>query len=1164
MKNLSIIICTHNRSELVKDLVLSFNGYEGITPETEIIVIANACSDDTVSTLDSIKDQLQAQLIVKELKEPGLSLARNAGLEAASHDIIAFLDDDIRLFPGWAAGFHDAFANHDCDIVGGCIKLWWHKTEEPDWLHFYHKRLLGFNDHGDDIKPIAFGNIFGGNFAIKRTVYETIGGFSTTFGRKGQERLAGEEAEYFLNAQDAGFKFLYTPKASVEHLVNEERASIEYLTQSALGVGTSRILLPNQINTINTDLILKKIELLLEETNKEIASQNSVSDSMLHKTRRFDLLGETIGTLKYMFGDIDLSAKTILEYPLALNIISSDKNAAPKPAVPVSPSSPDHTYLISVIIPCFNAAELIKPCLDALVKQTLNQDLFEVICIDDCSTDKTIKTIKSYDGKIKNLVIFEHKENKKQGAARNTGLKNAKGEYITFVDADDFLDGKALEVLISNTNGKDLLVAQHQFIYPNDVHKNRLSKRVIQNNAGLSALKGLTGWWPVGMLISRSLINDNMIKFREDVFFEDIDFVIGIALAAKSFEVINDVVYQYLQHPGSTINKLNRKKLDDSASAITHVFHNLINRNNHTEYQSWVTASKKWLLYQFERIDLQNKTQEKKCELIEHYVIALIANRLFTLLGQDFKYDVVNKVLMILDLEILPKGHGEQQYINLISELTDLNINSISLLISDEPKNLPYLDNVKEILALSEEKVDSKLENKNEVLLKKSYNLKHIDFLLIPHNHYHGHNLGRIAVELSKQGLTCKLLKMAPPHPDEGAFIEEYKESYISLSDVLFCEVLPAAIVVMNDWENNVASKLIAWANTKNIETYAIVEGVNDYHDIDTGKKRKAYQRVKNLFLNGDFDSKYFTDIKQRIEVVGIDRLDTLYERVKNMDKVKKIRKAVINLNFTYGVLEEHAEQWLKDVISACEGHSLEFTISKHLADKVKTKNNPVTERPLYDELIENEIFITRFSGAVFEALIAGCKVIYYNPGIEKIDKFTEPLGAYLYASCKSELLTAINKIKNNWNPKPDEFLQLHTSESYHVNSYASLDTSLLKTTRLLILDNKKNKKNSEFLKGHYFDKGFSKIQELGWAWQYYPVLIKPRNLSLNDVLSKNTRQIKELTPVQNLGCLVFQVLFKPFITLQYQKKLKNTPVVFFQDSKHPVSRFYGKLFRII
>jgi glycosyltransferase involved in cell wall biosynthesis len=1113
MQDISIIICTHNRAELLLDILYSFNDQLGVTKDgTEVIVVASACVDNTVASVTSAISKIKPTVRIVDVKEPGLSTARNHGLKSATKSIIAFLDDDIRLRPGWLKGYLDVFRRDSCDVVGGAIHLWCKDVTLPPWLHYYHKRLLGYNVHGDKIKPIDGGNIFGGNFAIRREVYDRIGGFSETFGRRGQDRLAGEEAEYFMRAKAQKFRFMYTPNAAVEHLVDKSRATIEYLTRSALGVGKSRVLLPDRVDKIGMDQLFEKLQLLLEETKKELKAPHDSVDYMFHKTRRFDILGECIGILNCIYTEIDVSKGPQLSLELIGNSIEflESRKGSGSDGEPSNATTKKHMFTpvptfgsglqISVIIPCYNAKDHIVACLKSLVRQTLNQDLFEVIFVDDASTDDSVKIIKSYEGKIENLVVIRNEINKKQGAARNRGISVAKGHYITFLDADDYFTDDALEVMLRNVEGRDLLIAQLVKFEQGTGKKEERSNRKLTASLVESALRGSFGWFPVGLLISREMIKEHKIAFREGMFFEDIEFVIRCAIAAGSIlhrvRVIPNIVYRYLQRPGSTVNALDPKKLEDSTEAVLGVFRAITCLDDKMK-QAWRQTASKWLLYQLQRIRDQNHDFAERAKLFEIYGIELTAGRFWAHLGHGFEQDFAKHVLSAMipdadvnkesaiDLERRPVAAGNYLFKYGIYTCSEIYYRAALA------KNGSVIDVTFNHKA-AKDRISTRLTESARVGRKTSLYLQEIDYLFIPHNHYHGENLCRVASELKSKGLSVRVLKMSPPHPDEGAFIERYAGYYVDLSVVLYKELLPYGIVVMNDWESNVAAKLIDWANTKGIGTYAVVEGVNDYHDVDTGRGsnnlRRPYQRVKNLYLNGDFDRKYFSDPNQRIATVGIDRLDTLAELVRTKgNKITRLRRAVINCNFTYGVLTEYALNWVTEVIDACEISGIDCIVSKHQADKTVLPPAKITARRLYDELLESEIFITRFSGAVFEALIAGCKVIYYNPGIEKIDKFNSPMGAYLYARNKKELLSHLRTIVDGWTPEYENFLRLHTDAGFDRGGKDG--TSLAKTAKLLYDDAATNRDRvvGNLAKGMtFFDQQFDNFLAQGWISRFY------------------------------------------------------------------------------
>ena len=97
-------------------------------------------------------------------------------------------------------------------------------------------------------------------------------------------------------------------------------------------------------------------------------------------------------------------------------------------------------HKLSIVIPVYNTAVYLKECLDSIINQTYSN--IEIICVDDCSPDNSAEIIKEYAAKDNRIKYIKHSENKKQGAARNTGIDAATGKYITFIDSDDYLNDK--------------------------------------------------------------------------------------------------------------------------------------------------------------------------------------------------------------------------------------------------------------------------------------------------------------------------------------------------------------------------------------------------------------------------------------------------------------------------------------------------------------------------------------------------------------------------------------------------------------------------------------------------------------------------------------------------------------------------------------------------
>ena len=108
---------------------------------------------------------------------------------------------------------------------------------------------------------------------------------------------------------------------------------------------------------------------------------------------------------------------------------------------------------VSVIIPVYNVEPYLEKCLDSLINQTLKD--IEIICINDCSTDNSLNILEQFKNKDERIKLINLKENKGAAAARNEGLKIAKGEYLGFVDPDDYVDLNFYEELYKKAKQDD-------------------------------------------------------------------------------------------------------------------------------------------------------------------------------------------------------------------------------------------------------------------------------------------------------------------------------------------------------------------------------------------------------------------------------------------------------------------------------------------------------------------------------------------------------------------------------------------------------------------------------------------------------------------------------------------------------------------------------------
>lgn len=222
---------------------------------------------------------------------------------------------------------------------------------------------------------------------------------------------------------------------------------------------------------------------------------------------------------------------------------------------------------LSIIVPVYNVERYIEECLSSLLIQTL--DNIEIIIVNDGSTDKSIDLIRKFDDE---RVIIIDKENEGVSVARNVGLKVSSGEYITFVDSDDFInDRNSYKEMyeIAKRDGTDI-VAGNAIYYYSDGSKEIMNRsecfyeKSIMNNEEflLKSLQTKRVFSPVWLNIyKRSLIFDNSIYFKEGILHEDELFIPKVLLKAKNkVSIYEKNFYMYRQRKGSIMNSNNSVK----------------------------------------------------------------------------------------------------------------------------------------------------------------------------------------------------------------------------------------------------------------------------------------------------------------------------------------------------------------------------------------------------------------------------------------------------------------------------------------------------------------------------------------------------------------------------------------------------------------------------
>ena len=234
---------------------------------------------------------------------------------------------------------------------------------------------------------------------------------------------------------------------------------------------------------------------------------------------------------------------------------------------------------VSVIVPVYNVEEYLERCLDSLVNQTLKD--IEIIIVNDGSTDGSKEKIQKYINTYKNIVYLE-KKNGGISSARNYGIPYAKGEYIGFVDSDDYVELTMYEKMYNKAIEEKSDMVECDFIweYPNkkreDIGKVYSSKKEAIIEARVVA-------W--NKIIKKDIIEKTKITFPEGLRYEDIEFFYKIVPYLDKISFVKETLVHYVQRESSIANTQNER-----TGEIFKIWENVLNyyieNNIFNEYRS--------------------------------------------------------------------------------------------------------------------------------------------------------------------------------------------------------------------------------------------------------------------------------------------------------------------------------------------------------------------------------------------------------------------------------------------------------------------------------------------------------------------------------------------------------------------------------------------------
>ncbi len=294
---------------------------------------------------------------------------------------------------------------------------------------------------------------------------------------------------------------------------------------------------------------------------------------------------------------------------------------------------------LSIIVPVYGVEKYIDKCLNSLVKQSLKE--IEIIVVNDGTKDNSQKIIDKYVKKYPDKIKSYIKENGGQGSARNYGLKKTTGEYIGYVDSDDFVEKDMYKKLYNKAkeNNYDIVVCGNYNVSEDYQNKN-IDAFINNYNTDLENIFfGKMAVW--NKIYKRDILIKNKLEFKEKVWYEDLAFTLKAIMNSNTFAFIDEPLYDYLIREGSTMNNSNVKRNLEILEAFDDIL-SYIKHNKKEEY--------------FDKVEFL---------AIDHIYISAIVRILKANADNKIKKETVNELICYMNKNF--PNYKNNKYINTLS-----------------------------------------------------------------------------------------------------------------------------------------------------------------------------------------------------------------------------------------------------------------------------------------------------------------------------------------------------------------------------------------------------------------------------------------------------------------------------------------------------------------
>jgi FkbM family methyltransferase len=652
--------------------------------------------------------------------------------------------------------------------------------------------------------------------------------------------------------------------------------------------------------------------------------------------------------------------------------------------------------------------------------QSLPSDAFEVIIVDDHSDDPaTVAELHRHAVKPLFRVVRHHK-NLGLNEARRTGVKAALGDFVVFVDGDDMMTRDGLELLRmeAHRTKADIVTSTFQRWLPRTktlVDAVFFSKAFPSEvNARMSAMfRCERSFTMCGRLFRKVLLSDAVFDMPERVYHEDTITLPRIMCAAERLGHVNKTVYYYTENEASITSKFTGQHLNGCLLAFAD-WRRLVGFHDPSDELSEAIRF---------GVEKMSTTMIRRCQMAVNLTVPQ-------------KLEILDQILNELESSGVTRETAELPTIEALFGMKELQGN-----LSERDR----VERWQQFFTDAEQQRQTDQTN----TLSKERSISNVAIRLkdkvvfIAQVDYQVRNAAITARELRKLGYECVVL-------DNSGFVADGKRQFSKREQSIFWRTehirvengpygadwlaTAKAVITYNDFNDDIREAL-EYRQLLGKPTICAIEGINDFLRIDFRRDDEdpyrflPYRRCDTVFLAGRDDGRFFEDRATR--VVGL----PIVEKLKDKQPVFPRKPiAAVNVNFTYGALEDKRKDFLAAALSGIKRAGFDYRITKHPMESDPLRGLKVTKKTQYELIDEVTVFVSRFATGILEALASGKPAIYFNPHGERVDKFTKPMGAFEVAYTEAQLESALKKVEADvasgvdFRHRAREFLAEHTN----------------------------------------------------------------------------------------------------------------------------------------